>query len=344
MYLICGFALALVVTGLPAQEDKREKGDLEAALEEYLAEGQPGEGLEQKTVDAVLDAASKGYSLLSTRLRTAQQEEEKGVGPGSVRYRQLRSLMEKVGVGYMRRAVESEMVFAGQYDELRVLQPWMGEFYLTILIDTPDWFPSDNRYLVVPALRDLFLASPGEDVLDELREIASDTDFEEEELRESVGLALAQWGDRSFVAKKIKDLERRAEGKEAEGRVIALGELANLHYALRDYKTSAATWKRMLRDAEGNKKRLTPAHYYNAACSMSLSGDLESALTELENCFRLQASGRVDPSLHLERELFAKDPDIRAIRKTKRFQRLYNEAFAKQKEAADRRKDGDHRE
>ena len=46
--------------------------------------------------------------------------------------------------------------------------------------------------------RDLFLASPGEDVLDELREIASDTDFEEEELRESVGLALVGHASRRY--------------------------------------------------------------------------------------------------------------------------------------------------
>ncbi len=42
-------------------------------------------------------------------------------------------------------------------------------------------------------------------------------------------------------------------------------------------------------------------------------------------------SDRVDSSLKLERSLFDKDPDIRAVRGTQRFERIVEKAFGKKK-------------
>jgi hypothetical protein len=86
------------------------------------------------------------------------------------------------------------MTYAGQFDALKRLQRYVGRFLFLLLTDTPDWFPGSMRPSVIPALRDPYPESPGDDMLERVRRIAEDADLESHVLRESLGVALAQWG------------------------------------------------------------------------------------------------------------------------------------------------------
>ena len=54
---------------------------------------------------------------------------------------------------------------------------------------------------------------------------------------------------------------------------------------------------------------------------------MPGAFAELERCSARMLSGEVDESLMLERELFERDPELRAVRSTKRFQKLVERTF-----------------
>ena len=219
------------------------------------------------------------------------------------------------------------MIFAGQYDDLRVLQPYVGHLYLNLLLDTPQWFPDGRRPLLVPALRDLYPDSPGEDAVQAIREIAEEEGLEAWNLRLALFCALAQWGDRELIDARIREVEGELETGDVEDRLDATRTLAQTYYTLRDHVAAARWHRQFLRGAEESGFKLVPADYYNAACCMSLNGDLESSLNELERCVELMRSGTVDSSLMLERDLFERDPEIAGVRKTARFAALLKAAF-----------------
>ena len=214
---------------------------------------------------------------------------------------------------------------------LKQLQPKVGEFYLGLLINTPDWFPDTRRIDVVPAIRDLYPTSPGEAVQEQIKKIASNEDIEPQGLRITLQYALAQWGDRSLVKDHINELNARAQSKDAEISMLAHKELAAVYYMMRDYLTAARMHRVFLTKAEAEAHYLVPVDYYNAACCMSLSGDLGSALNLIQRCLKLNTSDRVDDSVKLSRKLFDNDPEVRAVRKTERFRKLVAAAFAKNK-------------
>ena len=164
-----------------------------------------------------------------------------------------------------------------------------------------------------------------------MREIAEHEDLEAWPLRLALFCALAQWGDRELIEGHLDDLKRRASDSDLEDRLEPVREIAQTYHLLRDHKTAAKYYVELLRGAEQLELRVAPADYYNAACNMSLVGDLESALAELARCVDLLQSGSLDESLMLDRDLFERDPEIANVRKTARFQELLKKVPSKDK-------------
>lgn len=305
----------------PPQE--REQQDAMVAVRGWLASDFSDRDVLQQAVDALLSQGEPGFRSLAGLVNQAVESRDRRTLGG------LEPVITTLCLDFMKREVESEMVYAGQYDPLLVLMPHSGRFYLGLLLDTPDWFPDNLRWQVVAALRDLYPESPGDDSLAAMQLIAEDQEFETEDLREALTHALAQWGRRRLVERQIAELERNRREALPDDQLDALQQLADVYYRIRDYKTSAELYKEFLELAEEADFPLAPAHYYNAACTFSLTGDLESAYEALEACAELQSSDHVDSSLKLERELFDTDPEIRAVRGTRRFEAIVEKAFGK---------------
>jgi tetratricopeptide (TPR) repeat protein len=327
----------LAAVGLPAQGDPPPERPapkaVAAAVAAALEIPQRSERVEV-AVRAVLDAQPPMLAELGQRLRDAQERDAKAP-PDADRgpYHALRHLVEQVALGFVKRGVDSEMFYAGQYDELRVLQPHIGEFFFGLVIDPPDWFHDDHRPWIVTALRDLQTGELDEQRLGRLRAIAEDEDFETERLRDALVYALAQWGDRELAERRLAAARRGQTAGDAEDRHAALQREASIQYLLRDYAAAAGAHQRYLRSAETAGLPITPEGYYNAACCLSLAGDQEAAFAELDRCVELMRTGRVDASLMLERKLFETDRDLAALRGTPRFAALLERAFARRQEA-----------
>lgn len=310
-------------------------------LESWLDKQQRSEALRTKVVEAVVEAGAEAMQHLALKAAKARE------GTDRARAQALHSVICHVGLHWLERVKKSRMFYAGQYSALEPLQPTVGEFYLALVIDTPQWFPDDRRIEVVPAIRDLYPTSPGEAAQERIKHIATNEDIEPLNLRISLKYALAQWGDRSLIKDHLQQLAQEARSQDAETSMLALKAMAAAYYQMRDYLTAARMHNEFLAKAEAEDYYRVPADYYNAACCMSLSGNQRSALDLLDRCLKLNSSDRVDESVKLRRDLFENDPEMRALRGMKRFQELVSAGFPgggatrDGKQGGERVKDGD---
>ncbi|MCC6669454.1 MAG: hypothetical protein IT458_00215 [Planctomycetes bacterium] len=307
----------------PAQDKDTPRAAARRAVEAWLASEQRDLKLRDQASLALLRAQAEGIAELSSAIAALGD----GKDAEDRRVRGLNALFTHFVLGWLEAQRKSGMVYAGQYAPLAPLQPHVGSLFLKLVVDTPDWYRDDHRAQLVPALRDLFPKGPGADALKKLKTIALDTREEPEELRVQLAYALAQWGDRELVQGRLDELAKAAAGKEPQAALEAHFALADLHYNLREYPAAAEHHRRFLRGSEAAQMPPTPSAYYNAACCLSLAGDLEGALAELERCAKGQADPHVDPSVKVERRLFDEDPDLAAVRVRPRFAELVKVAF-----------------
>jgi len=334
------FLVALVLAAnSPAQDRHDPVAAARAALDAWLQSDHADTKLLEQAVHAIVAGGAGALDDLGRRARAAAASKDPHLGRG------LDAAITHVTVAIFKRETGSGMTYAGQYDALRALQPFAGKLLLRLLIDTPDWFSQHDRHLLVFPLRDVFVDSPGEEVCQQLRVIATDEDFEPEPLRQNLAFALAQWGDRTLIEARIARVTKDADadGISDERRAALRYELADIHYTLRDYARAAQIHVEMLRQAEATHTSLLPLHYYNAACCLARAGAVDAALDELQRAAVLMRSGEIDPSQMLERKLFDRDPDLAKARESERFAKIVETAFGAKTEAADggrERKDG----
>jgi hypothetical protein len=271
-------------------------------------------------VQELLAEAPVGLAWLGERLHAASEntpERRKG----------LETLLAHVTIEFVRRQRASGMRFAGQYDDLRPLQPEVGEFLFGLLLDTPAWYPHSHRDRLVPVLRDLQPSSPGEPRVGRVVALAGDEAVEPEPLRRALAGMLWQWGLREPAQRRLDALRELSAEGDAEDRVRVLLDLAELQYELRDYRSAAATHRAVQAMARASHLRLKPIDHYQSACMHTLIGDVDRALDDLAACAALQASSSVDASLKLERSLFERDPEIELLRRQSRFAAILAKAF-----------------
>jgi hypothetical protein len=313
----------LLVSGasvLLAQQPATGPEAAKQAVATWLQSGMSDEQLLGKTVKAVLDGGDAALQWFGGELATATDQTE-------ARTKGLQAVGTHVCLDFVKRAVKSDMVFAGQYDPLRPLLPFAGGLFLKLLLQTPDWYPDTFRAQLVPPLRDLFPQSPGQSEVLGMIELVKNVAVEPENLRVQLALGLFQWGHPEFV-QPVLDRWRQASGDgDAGDRVEALRMLADLQYQLRQYGQSANTHRLMEALAAKSGVPLWPTDLYASACVHALSGDLDKAIAEFEQCIGRQTSGTVDPSLHIKQKVFELDPEIKSLRGTERYRQAMQKAF-----------------
>lgn len=223
------------------------------------------------------------------------------------------------------------MRFAGQHDDLRLLQPYSGRFLIGLVLDPPGWFPSDRRAALLPALRDLFAEPPDEDTLDRLMVIAKNEDFEIDALREALAVALAQWGRPELVRKRIDELVELSGPRRTVDELYFVRALAKYHYEMRAYPAAATWWARYVEGKAAIEDHVSAIDEYDIACCNALADRSDEALSAIERCAALVAADKVDSSAAITASMFDTDPDLRSIRATERFAAARKLAFPKKK-------------
>lgn len=320
MKLLLPFCLGLATVAV-AQVPAAKVAVAKAAFETW-AKGsvEDREATIKGTVKKLMAAGNPGLAWLSQALRKSDDNK---------RTDRLLVMVEQVAHRWLIKVEKSEMVYAGQFDDLKVLMPEIGDFYLRLLTKTPQWFPYNERVKVVAPIRDLYPKGPDKIRREAILDMAQD-DEEPQSLKVLLAQALAQWGDRKLIKKKLQALQVKARDKDEETAILGLAELAQTYYDIRDYQTAAISHREHITKAEKADYYLAPVNYYNAACCMCLSGDKRSAWDYLLKCLELNDSPRIDSSMRLKRKLFDGDPEIRLLRKDKRFKPLLDKAFADQ--------------
>lgn len=309
-------ALTWALLAIPAAgQEEPNKAAVEQALARWLATDQTDEALLGRTVDTILSGGDRGLGVLADALAAHD-------APSDPRRKGVRSLASHVCLVFLRRQIATDMVYAGQFAPLSRLGPFAQRFFMGLLLETPDWYPSTHRKQVVPVLRDLLPRPPDGPTLDAIAAVAADTEGEPEDLRRMLGYALHQWGRPQLAEAELDRWRRQSAEGDAEDRVMALRQLAEVHYQLRDYKAAAGAHAALMALAESSQTDLWPTDLYSAACCWALAGDPERAFQALQQCADLQASGRVDPSLHIARRVFENDPELRALRGQERWHQV----------------------
>lgn len=310
-------ALLLSASFVVAQEENK----VEAAVEKWLSSDHTSQELLEATVKLVLAEEKRGLPHVG-KLLTASGEK-----PRALRTKGIRTLATHVSLGFLQRETSGSVVFAGQYDRLQPLQPFVTDLFFSWLIDTPTWYPETHRIHLVPALRDLQPTLPAAQRLGNVLEIVENVAIEPESLRSALSCMLWQWGKKKYMQPRLDELKKKSSEGEAEDRVAALIELANLQYALRDYKASAVTHQTVQLLAVATGFGLKPVDWYSAACVNALLGDVDRGIEALSKCVELQASLDVDSSHKVDREVFQEDPEIEALRSHARFADLLAKAL-----------------
>jgi len=214
----------------------------------------------------------------------------------------------------LRRGIESQLTFDGQYAELAASNEENVPALLALLDDETTAF--EVRIAACRALADVH----DESAVPRLRDLAADL-LLSPTLRAEIGVVLASFGDTHAVDRELRELTRFAASTRPTVRLGANLQLANLAYRIRDYEKAVAAYEQVLtvsRDLYESRQRagLPPAlleplrsqltlHYYNAACSNTLHGNLERAKEYL----RKAVEGHPEHFSNIE-----KDGDLRRLR------------------------------
>lgn len=320
--VLCAASSLLAVVPASAQSRPTSRPSYERAVAQWFDSATADADELAEAVRATLDGDRPAIRHLGARIRIVLAREQ----PPRDR---VELILRDIALKFLERARASQMFFAGQYEALEPLQPYVGRIYLHLVVDTPDWFPLGFRTSAVAALRDLFVDGPGAEQVAALRRVATAKDLEKPDVRFALACAFAQWGDHELIEPRLVELTRSAGNRRTSDELFFSKQLAFLRYELREYASAATEWADFLRGSETLGESPLPLDYYNAACSMSLAGDVRGALRELEHCVALLRSDATDESHLIDRRLFDTDPELRAVRPTRRFQELVESAFPK---------------
>ena len=139
---------------------------------------------------------------------------------------------------------------------------------------------------------------------------------------------MAIFGDRHAIERELRDYHRYERNPQIGVRITAWIELSGLYYRIRDYKKAVEYYEEILKEyrrvlerqtipeAKQAVRRELNLHYYNAACSNSLLGDLDKAKEYL----RKAVEG--DP-VHYDN--IPKDGDLRRLREHPSYETYYRE-------------------
>jgi tellurite resistance protein len=250
-----------------------------------------------------------------------------GAADDPARRKAIEQAERDFALAFLKLQRATNITYRGQYEPLAMLQPRVGEFFFTLLLEPPDWFPTTQRIELVPALRDLQPRIPAAARVDAIVRLADDERREPESLRRALAALLWQWDLKEQGQREIARLTAETADGAADDRLAALLALADFHNQLREHKAAAATYRAAMVLAKASKLALKPLAWYSAACVHALAGDVERGLAAVEQCAALLASPDLDSSLRLQRAMFDTDPELAALRGDPRFAAALQRAF-----------------
>lgn len=188
--------------------------------------------------------------------------------------------------GVLRRGVKSQLSFDGQYNKLAENRVENIEALFFLLNDESS--PYTIRHASCRALADI----GDKNLLPRLRQLYWDL-LLDEDIRNELGIILAVFGDTTAVDKDLKKYARFTDHQRSLVRLSANIQLSNLYYRIRNYDKAIEAYEKILELSERILKTQQQArlpkevlrdreeqlilHYYNAACSNSLGGNLDRA-------------------------------------------------------------------
>jgi hypothetical protein len=250
-----------------------------------------------------------------------------GSGDDAARRKAIEQAERDFALAFVQIQRASDITFRGQYDGLAMLQPRVGEFFFTLLLDPPQWFPTTQRVQLVLPLRDLQPRMPDAERVEAVVRIADNERIEPEDLRRALAAMLWQWGVKEQGQREVARLVAATVDGEAEERMQATLALADFHNQLREYKPAAAAYRAAQAIAKSAKSPWKPLTWYSAACVHALVGDRDRALAAIEACAALLASPDLDSSLRLSKKMFDRDPELDSLRADARFSAAVLRAF-----------------
>lgn len=232
---------------------------------------------------------------------------------------------------FIRKRLETNAIFAGQYLELRDFHPEGSDLLLKWAKEAPREVsnPDQFRTACLRALRDTLTADQATDrVRADLRELLVKAQSgHSPDLLLNTACALLQYGDSAAFDTMTSALKKQAESGTDEEKQMALGNLADLNYQARRYEEAAGYYKSAiaLHEKETKPVQGLPTVVYNAACCLALAGKTADALLYLEKALEIGAKS----DQQLTKALIDSDHDIESLRKEPRFRELYEKYLTK---------------
>ncbi len=280
-----------------------------------------------------LMAEAIGNDAAAQKASLARLAEDKTVGTQALGQLDERgkAILARCVSTFVRKKLETNAIFAGQYLELRDFHPEASDLLLKWAKEAPREVanPDNFRTACLRALRDTLAADQATDrVRADLREIATKAQGgRNRDYFLTVVCALLQYGDSSLFDKMKEGVQKQAEAGDEEAKLQAANMLAELHYQARKYEEAANYYKAFVAGLE--KMPEAPqgmaTMVYNTACSLALAGKADEALQYLEKALAAGAKSEQP----LTKVLLDSDHDIDSLRQDARFQALYEQYFGK---------------
>jgi tetratricopeptide (TPR) repeat protein len=252
--------------------------------------------------------------------RALQQLDERG-----------RKILERAVTTIVRRKLETNAIFAGQYRELRDFHPEGSDLLLRWAKEAPREVtnPDAFRTACLRALRDTLAPEHATDrVRADLKDIAGKAQSgRSQDLFMNAICALREYGDAAAFDEIRGGLEKQLTEASPDSELQVTEALANLLYTARLHGEAARHYKTIVQRLEARPEP-TPGFattIYNTACNLALAGQIDEAFIYLEKAL---AAGK-KAGQPLGKALVDTDHDIDALRKDPRFQPLYEQYFGK---------------
>lgn len=304
--------------GTPVPATATKPAEFADDIKKLMAEAVTGDAAAQKaSLDKLAGAGSTGAAALT-------QLDERG-----------KAILARCVSTFVRKKLETNAIFAGQYLELRDFAPEATELLLRWAKEAPREAanPEAFRTACLRALRDTLTADQATDrVRADLKDIAVKAQSgRNQDLFLTAVCALQQFGDAAMFDAMLAAVQKQAETGGDEAKVQALNMLAELHYLARKYEAAANHYKAFVAELEKMPEapQGLPTMIYNTACSLALAGKTDEAMQYLEKAL---AAG-TKSGQPLTKTLLDSDHDIESLRQDPRFQKLYEAHFGKAKPA-----------
>lgn len=304
--------------GTPVPATATKPTEFADDIKKLMAEAVTGDAAAQKaSLDQLAGAGSTGAAALT-------QLDERG-----------KAILARCVSAFVRKKLETNAIFAGQYLELRDFAPEATELLLRWAREAPRDAanPEAFRTACLRALRDTLTADQATDrVRADLKDIAVKAQSgRNQDLFLTAVCALQQFGDAAMFDAMLAAVQKQAETGGDEAKLQALNMLAELHYLARKYEAASNHYKAFVAELEKMPEapQGLPTMIYNTACSLALAGKADEALQYLEKAL----TAGTKSGQPLTKMLLDSDHDIESLRQDPRFQKLYEAHFGKAKPA-----------